>query len=65
MVLTKCEWGHDDYSLNVENLPMQQQSAFELMPTKRVASAKAEQTAQDGLFDATAIASPANTEVKS
>jgi adenine-specific DNA-methyltransferase len=22
MVLTKCEWGHDDYSLNVENLPM-------------------------------------------
>jgi adenine-specific DNA-methyltransferase len=24
MVLTKCEWGHDDYSLNVENLPMAQ-----------------------------------------
>lgn len=22
MVLQKCEWGHDDYSLNVENLPM-------------------------------------------
>ena len=21
MVLKKCEWGHDDYSLNVENLP--------------------------------------------
>jgi adenine-specific DNA-methyltransferase len=21
-VLAKCEWGHDDYSLNVENLPM-------------------------------------------
>lgn len=21
-VLKKCEWGHDDYSLNVENLPM-------------------------------------------
>ncbi|WMJ07622.1 site-specific DNA-methyltransferase [Nitrosomonas sp. sh817] len=21
-VLSKCEWGHDDYSLNVENLPM-------------------------------------------
>ena len=20
-VLSKCEWGHDDYSLNVENLP--------------------------------------------
>jgi adenine-specific DNA-methyltransferase len=24
MVLAKCEWGHDDYSLNVENLPMAQ-----------------------------------------
>jgi adenine-specific DNA-methyltransferase len=23
MVLNKCEWAHDDYSLNVENLPMQ------------------------------------------
>ena len=21
-VLTKCEWGHDDYSLQIENLPM-------------------------------------------
>ena len=21
-VLDKCEWGHDDYSLNVANLPM-------------------------------------------
>lgn len=24
MVLTRCEWGHDDYSLNVANLPMAQ-----------------------------------------
>lgn len=24
MVLSKCEWGHDDYSLNVENLPTAQ-----------------------------------------
>ncbi|CAK0750100.1 hypothetical protein CCP3SC15_1660006 [Gammaproteobacteria bacterium] len=22
MVLEKCEWGHDDYSLNVQNLPL-------------------------------------------
>ncbi|MDA8708865.1 hypothetical protein N9M10_05760, partial [Hellea sp.] len=21
-ILAKCEWGQDDYSLNVENLPM-------------------------------------------
>jgi adenine-specific DNA-methyltransferase len=69
MVLTKCEWGHDDYSLNVENLPMQQQFAAEPVPSKRAASAKAVQTAQGGLFDAkttdTATATPANTEVKS
>ena len=24
MVLARCEWGHDDYSLNVSNLPMAQ-----------------------------------------
>ena len=64
MVLTKCEWGHDDYSLNVENLPMQQQTAAEAVPTKRAASAKEVQTAQDGLFDETAIATPVNTEVQ-
>ena len=27
MVLSRCEWGHDDYSLNVENLPMQEKAA--------------------------------------
>jgi adenine-specific DNA-methyltransferase len=26
MVLSRCEWGHDDYSLNVANLPMAQPS---------------------------------------
>jgi adenine-specific DNA-methyltransferase len=30
MVLQKCEWGHDDYSLNVENLPQ----ARKVMPAK-------------------------------
>lgn len=30
MVLSKCEWCHDDYSLNVENLPMQQKQETEL-----------------------------------
>lgn len=29
MVLSKCEWGHDDYSLNVENLPLQQKPKVE------------------------------------
>jgi adenine-specific DNA-methyltransferase len=68
MVLTKCEWGHDDYSLNVENLPMQQQSAVEPVPTKRAASTKAAHTTQGGLFDAkiadTATATPDSAEVK-
>jgi adenine-specific DNA-methyltransferase len=26
MVLTRCEWGHDDYSLNVANLPLAEPS---------------------------------------
>ncbi len=26
MVLSRCEWGHDDYSLNVENLPVQEKA---------------------------------------
>jgi len=26
MVLSRCEWAHDDYSLNVENLPMAQKA---------------------------------------
>ena len=68
MVLTKCEWGHDDYSLNVENLPMQQQSAAEPVPLKRAASAKTVQAAQGGLFDVkttdAATAKPDSAEVK-
>ena len=27
-VLKKCEWGHDDYSLNVANLPMSQDEEY-------------------------------------
>ena len=29
MVLARCEWGHDDYSLNVANLPMAQETKAE------------------------------------
>ena len=39
MVLKKCEWGHDDYSLNVEKLPQAQKAASPIAP-------------QGGLFDA-------------
>ena len=30
MVKDRCEWGHDDYSLNVANLPMSQKPAAEV-----------------------------------
>lgn len=32
MVLQKCEWGHDDYSLNVENLPQAPKPAVPVAP---------------------------------
>ena len=32
-VLARCEWGHDDYSLNVANLPMAKPAAPEPSPT--------------------------------
>ncbi|MYM34054.1 site-specific DNA-methyltransferase [Duganella sp. FT94W] len=44
MVLSKCEWGHDDYSLNVENLPMQQTPKVELPRQGGLFSIEEEQT---------------------
>jgi adenine-specific DNA-methyltransferase len=36
MVLSRCEWGHDDYSLNVANLPMAElESEPLLVPLKK------------------------------
>ena len=32
MVKDRCEWGHDDYSLNVANLPMAQKKVEALPP---------------------------------
>lgn len=32
MVLARCEWGHDDYSLNVANLPLAEPSREESSP---------------------------------
>jgi len=53
MVLTRCEWGHDDYSLNVANLPMaalqKQEIAVDAVIKKTVKSAKAA-AGQGGLF---------------
>lgn len=51
MVLERCEWNHDDYSLNVTNLPMAEPEqpesvAARLKPVKR----KAKAPTQGGLF---------------
>lgn len=53
MVLARCEWGHDDYSLNVANLPMAQVERH--APAAGSAEPKAKKSApasdgQGGLF---------------
>ncbi|MGX9717098.1 site-specific DNA-methyltransferase [Janthinobacterium lividum] len=53
MVLARCEWGHDDYSLNVANLPMAQTE--KLVHTTGSAAPKSKKSAtvsagQGGLF---------------
>lgn len=56
MVLARCEWGRDDYSLNVTNLPMAQPEKTEIQATrdsvKKVKSknAKLADAGQGGLF---------------
>ena len=57
MVLARCEWGHDDYSLNVANLPIAEkaESAAEPGPATGAAARKTKKSAatnagQDGLF---------------
>ena len=49
MVLARCEWSHDDYSLNVANLPMAQveKAAPAALKSRQSASANA---GQGGLF---------------
>ncbi|EHK89715.1 site-specific DNA-methyltransferase [Aggregatibacter actinomycetemcomitans] len=59
MILARCEWGHDDYSLNVANLPMAEAEPEENpMPSenKPAAKTKAKKAKsavenQGGLFD--------------
>jgi len=52
MVLARCEWGHDDYSLNVANLPMAQPSAAPAAESTRIArERKAVAPGQAALFD--------------
>lgn len=54
-VLTRCEWGHDDYSLEIQNLPMKAPEEPQAPSGERKPRSKAERRAQaDGqpsLFD--------------
>jgi adenine-specific DNA-methyltransferase len=53
MVLARCEWGHDDYSLNVANLPMAEPDPIESVSAADVAkNSKIRKVAagQGGLF---------------
>lgn len=50
MVLSRCEWGRDDYSLNVENLPMAEESFSKLEPAESKMKGRAAAPAQVGLF---------------
>lgn len=52
MVLSRCEWGHDDYSLNVANLPMAQIEKPEPVAASTIKGSKNKKVApgQGGLF---------------
>ncbi|MGR9150861.1 site-specific DNA-methyltransferase [Rhizobium leguminosarum] len=55
-ILTKCEWGRDDYSLNIANLPLADQDSDEVddpsaVPVKRGRKSKASSDAELSLFD--------------
>ena len=54
MVLARCEWGHDDYSLNVANLPMAQVEMPEpasAVNTNRSSRHRQAAAGQGGLFE--------------
>lgn len=54
MVLARCEWGHDDYSLNVANLPMAEPEPMpsEKLPENRAKTVKGKSAVenQEDLF---------------
>lgn len=51
MVLQRCEWSHDDYSLNVENLPQAPKMQPEITQPKPSRKVAAKNIGQGGLFD--------------
>ena len=66
-VMAKCEWGHDDYSLEIKNLPQQEKDAQTADCSddrrlengeKRVRKFGKGKTADPGLFDMDATGAP-------
>ncbi len=52
MVLSRCEWSHDDYSLNVANLPMAQEEKTEpAISMTKLSKSKSVPPGQGGLFE--------------
>lgn len=49
-VLRKCEWGKDDYSLKIVNLPMTARKPEQAEPTDKPHKGKRTHHAQDDLF---------------
>ena len=45
-VLSKCEWGKDDYSLNVKNLPLAEEPQVNIPAPRKLAKAKAKEETQ-------------------
>ena len=50
MVLARCEWGHDDYSLNVANLPLAHLETHTPLASSETLQAKSSAFGQSGLF---------------
>ncbi len=51
MVLQRCEWSHDDYSLNVQNLPQAPDMPVKVAEPKATRKAQIVDKGQGGLFD--------------
>lgn len=49
-IIKACEWGHDDYSLNVQNLPMSEPNIEEKTKAKKVKNTQAQSLVTGDLF---------------
>jgi len=50
-IVKACEWGHDDYSLNVQNLPMSEPDIEERKAVKQVKNTKGKSQETGDLFE--------------